>query len=108
MLAKAAMGIMFKIPGMVNTQTISNKPCKTVDAFVFAPALTFADERTTTEVTGNPPINAESMLPVPCAYNSRFAGLMRFSGSSLSAASRLNKVSSEATTANVTAVTQTL
>ena len=43
------------------------------------------------------------MLPAPCAMSSRFGGLTRLRGSSLSTASRLRSVSREATTAIVTA-----
>ena len=43
------------------------------------------------------------MLPAPCAMSSRFGGLTRLRGSSLSTASRFRSVSSEATMAIVTA-----
>ena len=77
-----------------------------VDFFDFAPALTFTELRTITEAIGNPPIKPEIILPAPCAFNSLFVGVIRFSGSSLSIASTANSVSKLAIIAIEKAITQ--
>ena len=67
-----------------------------------------AELRTITWVTGKPPIIPEAIFPTPCAINSRFLGVTRFSGSILSVASTHSKVSKLATKAMVKATIQTL
>src|SRR5690606_7049766 len=77
------------------------------DILDFAPALAFADDRTTTEVMGNPPKAPLFILPIPWARNSTFVLTKRFKGSILSVASIHSKVSIEATMVMGTATTQT-
>ena len=77
------------------------------DPLLCAPASTFADERTITDVTGRPPIMPETMLPPPCAINSQFLSVVRRCGSSSSTAFTLNSDSRLATIASVSAVTHT-
>ena len=67
------------------------------------PALMLAALRTMTAVIGNPPNKPLMILPIPCALSSRLVGARRFKGSSLSVASRLNRVSKLAIIAIVTA-----
>ena len=86
---------------------MSKIPCIMLDSFDFAPALTLAELRTITDVTGRPPNMPDTILPTPCAFNSLLVGLMRFCGSILSTASMLSKVSRLATMASVMAVIQT-
>src|SRR5688572_8052280 len=62
---------------------------------------------TITEVTGRPPTRPHKVLATPCAFNSRFNGVIRLYGSILSAASILNKVSILATRATVAAILYT-
>ena len=72
-----------------------------------APAPTFADERTITDVIGKPPSIPEIVFPIPCAMSSLFVGDTRLIGSNLSTASKLNSVSKLATTAMVKATVHT-
>ncbi len=71
--AKQAIGILFNRNGMVTTVSNRNTPCAIDDNLVLAPAFTFAEVLTITEVIGKPPINPERILPIPCAFNSVFA-----------------------------------
>ena len=73
---------------------------------VRAPAVTLADERTMTAVTGKPPSKPLMMLPTPWALSSRLGGLLRLNGSSLSEASKLSSDSKLATMAMVPATIQ--
>ena len=82
-------------------------PCIMADTLVLAPAETLAELLTTTEVSGSPPINPDTIFPMPCAFSSRLAGDTLFKGSSLSTASMPNKVSRLATMARVIAVIHT-
>ena len=77
------------------------------DNCVLALAFMFAELRTITIVIGNPPIRPDIALPIPCAFNSLLVGDMFLSGSSLSVASTLNKVSILPTMAIVSATIQT-
>ena len=72
-----------------------------VASLVLLPALMLTELRTMTEVMGIPPIKPTVTLPIPCARSSRLGGEVRCCGSSLSTASRLSSVSSEATMAMV-------
>jgi len=54
---------------------------------VRAPASTLAAVRTTTDVMGSPPINPQTILPMPCARNSLFGDDIRLYGSSRSESS---------------------
>ena len=101
--AKEARGISFSQRGAKSTRRASSAPWKKADRRVAAPALMFTELRTMTEVIGRPPRRPDTMLPAPCAMSSRFGGLTRLRESSLSTASRFRSVSSEATTAIVTA-----
>ena len=60
-------------PGIVTTATNKKVPCAIADNFVLAPAFILAVVLTITDVIGKPPINPESILPMPCAFNSVFA-----------------------------------
>ena len=77
MAAKADSGIWFSTPGMSITNASSKTPCIMAAIFVLPPEATFAELRTITEVTGRPPINPATILPTPCAINSRLGGEMR-------------------------------
>ena len=48
-----------------------------VDILVLAPEFTLAEERTITLVTGSPPNSPDTILPKPCAFNSRLVGVTR-------------------------------
>ncbi len=100
-------GIRFRIFGINATDNNNRRPCNTADIFVFAPALIFAEVRTITDVRGRPPIKPETILPIPCAFNSRLVGVTRLYGSSSSAACMFSNVSRLATIAIVNAVVQT-
>ncbi|MNV88119.1 hypothetical protein D3C71_1822960 [compost metagenome] len=73
--AKQAKGIIFSIVGIASIATNSHIPCMIADCLVFPPALTFADERTITDVKGRPPRSPLVMLPIPCATSSRLVGV---------------------------------
>lgn len=49
-----------------------------VEHLLRAPVLAFTELRTITEVTGIPPIKPDTILPAPCAHNSRLGGDERF------------------------------
>ena len=66
------------------------------DSFDFAPEFTLALLRTITLVTGKPPINPATELPIPCANNSLLVLVILRSGSRLSIASILSNVSNDA------------
>ena len=70
MEASVANGILFKITGIVTTLISKSIPWIMVDILDLAPALLFAEERTTTEVIGKPPNRELMMFPNPCAFNS--------------------------------------
>ena len=106
MAAKLAFGISIKMLGMVNTQIRSKMECMIADSFVFAPAFIFAELLTITAVTGNAPINPQSVFPIPCAINYLFVLEVRFFGSNLSVASTLSNDSKLATMASVTTTVQ--
>ena len=100
-------GIMFRIKGIAKTHTSNKTPWITADSLCVAPALALADERTTTEVMGRPPMSELTMLPAPCERNSRLVSVMRRRVSRRSAASMQSRVSIEATMAMVMPVIQT-
>ena len=75
---------------------------------VRAPVSTLAAVRTTTDVMGSPPINPQTILPMPCARNSLFGDDIRLYGSSRSAASRESSVSRLPTAAIVPAAAHTV
>ena len=64
-----------------------------VDNLDFAPACKLALLLTITLVIGNPPIKPDIVFPMPCANNSLLVLVTLLSGSKLSTASTLNKVS---------------
>ena len=74
MAASTASGILLSRPGIAAAHTSSRTPCATHDSFVCAPAFTFAEERTMTEVIGSPPSRPFRILPTPCAFSSWFGG----------------------------------
>ena len=77
------------------------------EAFEVAPALAFAELRTTTDVMGKPPIKPLSILPIPCAFNSKLVSVILRLLSNRSDASMHNRVSIDATTAMVAPAIQT-
>src|SRR5450432_632933 len=107
MAASALSGILFNRPGINNTLSKIRKPCMIAENLLLAPASTLADPLTITDVSGNPPNNPERIFPIPCAFNSRFAGVLLFNGSSLSTASIPNRVSILATNAIVSPTVHT-
>ena len=66
-----AVGIIRKRNASPMTNTSSQTPCRTADSRVFAPAWMLAELRTMTPVIGSAPRQPQSMLPIPCAHNSR-------------------------------------
>ena len=54
-----------------------NTPCKTADILVLPPKLIFAELLTITCVSGKPPINPDTILPNPCAFNSLLVGVLQ-------------------------------
>src|ERR1700751_4769794 len=82
-------------------------PCVKELNQVRAPAPTLAALRTTTDVTGRPPINPETRFPTPWAHNSRLEEEIRLYGSSRSAASSESSDSRLPTTAMIAAAFHT-
>ena len=73
------------------------------ESFVLASASALAELLTMTAVIGKPPRIPLKKLPVPCAINSLFCGVMRLYRSILSMASTLSNVSRVATIQMTTA-----
>ena len=107
MAAKEANGIKFNKPAINMALNNKKNPCIIVDNFDLPPKLILSDLLTITCVTGNPPIKPDTILPKPCAFNSLLVGVTLLSGSNLSVASTLNKVSKLATMASTIAIFQT-
>ncbi|MCY1532403.1 hypothetical protein D9M68_676780 [compost metagenome] len=107
MAARQASGIKLINVGMNSNDNNSNEPWYTADILVLAPAFTFAELRTITEVIGKPPNIPLVILPTPWAMSSRFVGVTRLMGSILSTASTPKRVSRLATIAMVPATIQT-
>ncbi len=105
--ARDANGILFNWVAKNNTPSNKISPWMMLDSFDWAPALRLAVDLTMTEVNGKPPIKPEIILPVPCASSSRLVGVTLLSGSILSVASMVSKVSNEATIPKVNATIQT-
>ena len=105
--ASAASGMRLRSVGTSSRLPRSRKPWKIVDARVRPPDCAFTELRMITDVIGRPPSAPAAMLPTPCATSSRLGGEARRSGSSLSVASRLRSVSSDATTASVAPASST-
>ncbi len=78
-----------------------------VDFLDVAPACMFAEVLTITDVNGKPPINPETIFPMPWALSSLFVGVTRLYGSISSDASMFNNVSRLAIKAMVSAVVHT-
>ena len=93
---------------MVRTQISIKIPCIMADVLLVAPALALADDLTTTDVIGSPPIIAEIKFPIPCALSSRLVSVILLCASILSEASMQSNVSIEATMAMVAPKIQTL
>lgn len=69
--ASAATGMTPRTPGTTAVKTSSHTPCSTREAFVRAPACTFAALRTITAVIGSAPRAPHTAFPAPCAMSSR-------------------------------------
>ncbi len=68
--ASAASGTTSSAAGNAAANSSSHAPCSTRDAFVRAPARTFAALRTITAVIGSAPSSPHTALPAPCAISS--------------------------------------
>ena len=76
MADKEAYGIMLIKNGISNTESNKNTPCMKAETLVFAPASILAEPLTTTAVMGIAPKSPHRKLPIPCAINSRFTGVI--------------------------------
>ena len=63
-------GILFNSAGIVTMLNNKRTPCIMADILDFAPALLFAEVRTTTDVIGKPPKSELIIFPMPWAFSS--------------------------------------